>query len=216
MSWPNCGWLDEATLRTSGLDGTKARNWRSSIAVFMVNSAPLFMRRGHFYLRKSSGSLAIFTHDAPRLVFCEQLSRRSTRRSWTDRGRILPATTAPLWQSRGRQRRQSSCRSPPTQAVRSPSVASIASAWSCVMGAWARALNSHQRMRGAETPGGKCECPSDFEIARPRQGHPWLPSRFGALSVSSGPLRSVDNLRLIAGCELDRCIVARHQGGYHG
>jgi hypothetical protein len=29
----------------------------------------------------------------------------------------------------------------------------------------------------------------------------------------AGPLRSVDNSRLIAGCELDRCIVAQHQRG---
>ena len=29
-------------------------------------------------------------------------------------------------------------------------------------------------------------------------------------------LRSVDNSRLLAGCELDRCIVAQHQGVDHG
>src|SRR4029077_8796777 len=39
---------------------------------------------------------------------------------------------------------------------------------------------------------------------RPRKNS----ARVGALK-----LRSVDNSRLIAGCELDRCIVAQHQRG---
>jgi len=62
----------------------------------MVNSAPLFVRRGHFYLRKSSGSLATFTHDAPRLIAaaCSRIPARfqSARLAALGRGNLWPSS----------------------------------------------------------------------------------------------------------------------------
>jgi hypothetical protein len=40
--------------------------------------------------------------------------------------------------------------------------------------------------------------------------------RKNSASAVALKLRSVDNSRLLAGCDLDRCIVAQHQGVDHG
>jgi len=61
-----------------------------------------------------------------------------------------------------------------------------------------------------------------WEAPESEPSRPYLPRKEGmapvrprknSASAFALKLRSVDNSRLIAGCELDRCVVAQHQGG---
>jgi hypothetical protein len=59
--------LDEATSRTSGLDGTKARKLTFFNCGFHGQLGPVVRASGPFLFAQSSGSLATFARDVPRL-----------------------------------------------------------------------------------------------------------------------------------------------------
>jgi len=96
MSWPNCGWLDEATSRTSSLDGTKAQKLTFFNCGFHGQLGPVVRASGPFLFAQKLRQLGDIHSRcaAPHRAACSRIPARfqSARLAALGRGNLWPSS----------------------------------------------------------------------------------------------------------------------------